>query len=79
MGGEVLPKKPQIAEELEDYLNDLKEIADKLEVSHLPAEGVPEDSAEFGVPFNHALSCLEGSKVLVEQAIKDIKKALAAL
>lgn len=60
-----------------ELVEDLKEVSEKLDVSHISAEGMDE-SPEVGIPFNKALSYIEAAKELVDQAQKNLNIVLKA-
>ncbi len=60
-----------------ELVADLKEVSEKLDVSHISAEGM-EESVEVGVPFNKALSYIEAAKELVDQAHKNLNIVIKA-
>lgn len=60
-----------------ELVTTLKEVAKKLGVSHISAEGMG-DSPEVGIPFNKALSYIEAAEELVKQAQKNLTLAIKA-
>lgn len=60
-----------------ELVTTLKEVAKKLDVSHISTEGMG-DSPEVGIPFNKALSYIEAAEELVNQAQKNLSLAIKA-
>lgn len=69
--------KTEFVKEITDLVDDLKAVSEKLDVSHISAEGM-EESLEVGVPFNKALSYIEAAKELVNQAHKNLNIVIKA-
>jgi 6-pyruvoyl-tetrahydropterin synthase len=70
-------EKSDFVIDVEELMATLKEIAEKLDVSHISTEGMG-DSPEVGIPFNKALSYIEAAEELVNQAQKNLNLAIKA-
>ena len=67
--------KSEFTREIESYVGNLKKVSKILDLSHISAEGM-EETPEAGIPFNKALSYVEGARELVDQAIKNFNATL---
>ena len=69
--------KSAFVKELGKIVEELQKTSKMLDVQHISADGMPE-TIEVGVPFNKALSYMESAKELVDQARKNMNKAMQA-